>query len=252
MSTNQRRNCGRLQITVLLHLTTPAPVSSLLSPFRLPVFYQLVLTFHELQCFICLLLLQPFQLLEDLPLKVFWCCLLHVKLHFLPERKAMPLQHHHPFQVLLPSRHTGDEDLVRSLSENLKQLLAILTARLVWRQDLFLQFSRTFKTSLSSRYFNIFFAIHSQAAVQFWSASSSTSCTSLLALSFLRHLQPLTLIPSHLTFSFGEKLIFAQWTGVKNGPFEGDPTFMFSLLSCFPFFVFSLKPCFSFSCISFK
>ena len=38
------------------------------------------------------------------------------------------------------------------------------------------------KTSLSSKYFHIFFAIPSQAAVQSWSTSSSASCTSLLPL----------------------------------------------------------------------
>ena len=68
-----------------------------------------------------------------------------------PERQAMPLQHNQPSQVLLPSRHTGDQDLVCSFSENLKQLFAFRTShlprnthfssvRLVWRQDLFLQF----------------------------------------------------------------------------------------------------------------
>ena len=75
-------------------------------------------------------------------------CLSFLMLHFLHERQAMPLQYHQPFQVLLLSRHTSNEDLVR-LSENRKQLLAFLTrdahgahARLVCGRDLFHQFSR--------------------------------------------------------------------------------------------------------------
>ena len=73
-------------------------------------------------------------------------------LHFLRQRQAAPLQLRQAFQLFIPSRLTSDEDLVFSLSGNLKQILSLLISCLprnvhniypwfVWRQDLFLQFS---------------------------------------------------------------------------------------------------------------
>ena len=97
-------------------------------------FYQLVLAFHELQSFFCHFAGATF---------------LHThqsSQHFLfiaPNNSEM----------LLPSRNTGDQDLVCFLSaENLEQLLVFLLSRLprntyyvnvclIWRQNFFLQFS---------------------------------------------------------------------------------------------------------------
>ena len=49
-------------------------------------FYQLVLTSHELQCFICLVLLQLFPLLENLPLKIITGDFLHT--HLSPHERS--------------------------------------------------------------------------------------------------------------------------------------------------------------------
>ena len=135
-----------------------------LSPFTFPL-DQLVLLLYEFQRFLSLLLFQLFEFAEDLPLKVFWCCLLHVHLalrqssqsflpfaqmlHFHPKSQAAPLQLCQALQLFISSHLASDEDLVRSVSEDLKQLTSRLPrfahhffARFVWRQDLFLQFSR--------------------------------------------------------------------------------------------------------------
>ena len=140
-----------------------------------------------------LLLLQLLQLLEDLPLKVFWCCLP------CPSCSPSNLSELLVFRLNAPLLHclSGAPPIwpywwwrPRSLlvwksktTYCCSQLLASLAMRTFLTLDSsgdktcsFNSLVLTFKTSLSSKYFNIFLAIHSEAAVQFWSTSSSTSC----------------------------------------------------------------------------
>ena len=143
----------------------------------------------------------PNRRLENIPLKIFRSDFLHTHfalhrssqhfllliqvLNFFPECQASPLQHNQLSHMLLPSLHTGDFDLVCSLSdEDLEQVLRLprnavyVDVWLIWRQNLFLQ--------LFGAYFRSFTFVQ---VTQYSSCDSLLDCCPILndfVVNFLR------------------------------------------------------------------